>query len=233
MINGTQIQCENTFSSFSSIEPDYFCESLLPELEWKDDYFLSTTPSPKDNPSSSNHFHKKLNHNAYERDRRKKLNSLYSSLCMLLPESERSKKMSIPVTVSRVLKYIPELQKQVEKMTKKKQQLLIKGSQWRKHNSTLKDHSIDSLVVTATCLTDKEVMVNICILSKRANKTSLIKYLEILEGEGLKLINASTTSAPLGERTFYNLHFEILQGKGMEGEVLCEHLTGAVREREE
>ena len=117
--------------------------------------------------------------------------------------------MSIPVTVSRVLKYIPELQKQVEKMTKKKQQLLIKGSQWKKHNSTSTDHSIDSLVVNATCLTDKEVMVNICILSKRANKTSHIKYLEILEGEGLKLINASTTSVPLGEREFYNLHFEV------------------------
>jgi Helix-loop-helix DNA-binding domain len=55
------------------------------ELEWQEDY------SPKGNPSSSsNHFHKKFNHNAYERDRRMKLNSLYSSLRMLLPESERS-----------------------------------------------------------------------------------------------------------------------------------------------
>ncbi|XP_078179267.1 protein IRON-RELATED TRANSCRIPTION FACTOR 2-like isoform X2 [Carex rostrata] len=180
MINDTQIQCENTFSSSVSIDANYFCESLLlPELKWQDEYLLST-PSPKEDPSSSNHFHKKVNHNAYERDRRKKLNRLYLSLRMLLPEAERSKKMGIPVTVSRVLKYIPELQKQVEKMTKKKQQLLIK---------------------------------------------------EILEGEGLKLINASTTSAPLGERKFYNLHFEIVQGKGMEGEVLCEHLTRVVRER--
>lgn len=88
MISGTQIQCENTFSSTTSIDP--VCESLLLELEWQEDYFFSTTPSPKDNPSSSNHFHKKLNHNAYERDRRKKLNSLYLSLRMLLPESERS-----------------------------------------------------------------------------------------------------------------------------------------------
>ena len=90
MINDTQIQYENNLSSSKLIEPDYFCESLLPELEWQEDYFLSTTPSPKDNLSSSNHFHKKLNHNAYERDRRKKLNSLYLSLRTLLPESERS-----------------------------------------------------------------------------------------------------------------------------------------------
>jgi Helix-loop-helix DNA-binding domain len=74
------------------MEPDYyFCESLLPELQWQEDDHLLSTPSPKENASSSsNHFHKKLNHNAYERDRRKKLNSLYLSLRMLLPESERS-----------------------------------------------------------------------------------------------------------------------------------------------
>lgn len=118
--------------------------------------------------------------------------------------------MSIPVTVSRVLKYIPELQKHVAKMTKKKEQLLLKGSQWQEHNSsTSKDPCIESLVVTATCLTDKEVMVNICILGKRANKTPLFMYLEILEGEGLNLVNASTASTPLGERIFYNLHFEV------------------------
>jgi hypothetical protein len=118
--------------------------------------------------------------------------------------------MSIPVTVSRVLKYIPELQKHVVKMTKKKEQLLLKGYKWQEHNSSaLKDRCIDSLVVTATCLADKEIMVNICILSKRANKTPLFKYLEILEGEGLKLINASTLSTPLEERIFYNLHFKV------------------------
>ncbi|KAJ4772601.1 basic helix-loop-helix (bHLH) DNA-binding superfamily protein [Rhynchospora pubera] len=229
MINSIQIQCENPFSSSISLEPDYFCESILPELELQEDHFLST-PSPKENTSSPNHFYKKLNHNAYERDRRKKLNSLYSSLRMLLPEAERSKKMSIPTTVSRVLKYIPELQKQVAKLTKKKEKLLLNGSLWQEHNSTSKDHYIDSLVVAATCLTDKEVMINICILSKRANKTPLFKYLEILEGEGLKVINASTSS-PHGERIFYNLHFEIVQKNGMDGELLCEHLTKAIREK--
>jgi hypothetical protein len=128
---------------------------------------------------------------------------------VFISETNYQKKMSIPVTVSRVLKYIPELQKHVAKITKKKEQLLAKGSKWQEHNSTLKNRCIDSLVVTATCLTDKEVMVNICILSNKANKTPLFKYLEILDGEGLKLINASTVSASLAERTFYSLHFEV------------------------
>ncbi|CAN0910255.1 Transcription factor ORG2 [Linum grandiflorum] len=67
-----------------------------------------------------------MNHNASERQRRKKINALYSSLRGLLPSSDHHpvKKLSIPTTVSRVVKYIPELQQQVETLTLKKKQLL-------------------------------------------------------------------------------------------------------------
>uniref|UniRef100_K7MY65 BHLH domain-containing protein n=1 Tax=Glycine max TaxID=3847 RepID=K7MY65_SOYBN len=68
----------------------------------------STAPSP-DDPAMV----KKLSHNASERDRRKKVNNLVSSLRLLLPVEDQTKKMSIPATVSRVLKYIPELQHQM------------------------------------------------------------------------------------------------------------------------
>ncbi|KAJ6700145.1 ACHAETE-SCUTE TRANSCRIPTION FACTOR-RELATED [Salix purpurea] len=71
---------------------------------------------------------KKLHHNASERDRRKKINSLYSSLRSLLPASDHMKKLSIPSTISRVLKYIPELQQQVEKQIQRKEELLSKLS---------------------------------------------------------------------------------------------------------
>ncbi|CAL1352233.1 unnamed protein product [Linum trigynum] len=69
---------------------------------------------------------KKLNHNASERHRRKKINTLYSSLRSMLPPSDYhdTKKLSIPNTVSRVLKYIPELQQQVEALARKKEDLL-------------------------------------------------------------------------------------------------------------
>ncbi|KAL8095267.1 hypothetical protein AgCh_036648 [Apium graveolens] len=64
---------------------------------------------------------KKLNHNASERDRRKKINNLYSSLFSLLSDSNRMKKLSIPAIVARVVKYIPELQKEAETLVQKKE----------------------------------------------------------------------------------------------------------------
>ncbi|GMN60898.1 hypothetical protein TIFTF001_029993, partial [Ficus carica] len=66
---------------------------------------------------------KKLSHNANERDRRKTINSLYSSLRSLLPVSDQMKKLSNPATVLRVLKYIPELEKQVKALIQKKEEL--------------------------------------------------------------------------------------------------------------
>ncbi|KAJ3676253.1 hypothetical protein LUZ60_003665 [Juncus effusus] len=226
----TQVQYEDPFSSSISLESaDSLYQSLLPELEFHDDqYFLSSSPSPTEKPSPSSNFHKKLNHNAYERDRRKKLNDLYSSLCMLLPEPDRSKKMSIPMTVSRVIKYIPELQKQVVKLTKRKEQILLRGSGWLE--GIIKDQQIDyAPIISATCLTNKEIMVNVCVSDKMSNNVLLSKYLKVFEGEGLKLINASTSSTQT-DKTFYNLHFEV-QGRGTEGNLFCDHLTKAVKEK--
>ncbi|CAN6829280.1 unnamed protein product [Brassica oleracea] len=71
---------------------------------------------------------KKLKHNASERDRRKKINSLFSSLCSCLPASDQSKKLSIPQTVSRSLKHILELQEEVKKLIQKKEELLLRVS---------------------------------------------------------------------------------------------------------
>ncbi|CAA6673643.1 unnamed protein product [Spirodela intermedia] len=71
---------------------------------------------------------RKQSHNAYERDRRKKMNSLYSSLRTLLPESDQSKKLSIPNTVSKVLEYVPDLQRQVERLARKKEEILARMS---------------------------------------------------------------------------------------------------------
>ncbi|KAK1303275.1 hypothetical protein QJS10_CPB11g01573 [Acorus calamus] len=70
----------------------------------------------------------KLNHNAYERDRRRKLNSLFSSLQSLLPGIDEKNKMSVPTTISRILKYIPELQKHVEGLRRLKEEMVMKIS---------------------------------------------------------------------------------------------------------
>ncbi|KAK8513431.1 hypothetical protein V6N13_002175 [Hibiscus sabdariffa] len=72
---------------------------------------------------------KKLNHNASERHRRKKINSMYSSLRSLLPVADQTKKLSFPDTVSHALKYIPELQEQVERLVRKKEELMLRVSE--------------------------------------------------------------------------------------------------------
>ncbi|KAK1366006.1 Basic helix-loop-helix transcription factor [Heracleum sosnowskyi] len=109
---------------------------------------------------------KKINHNANERDRRKKMNSLYSFLRSLLPASDQARKLSIPNTVSRVLKYIPELQNEVEKLIRKKEQLTSRISkrgeliqfESQRNNSTLQSYSS---TVSASLLGDRDVTIQI------------------------------------------------------------------------
>ncbi|XP_073029664.1 uncharacterized protein [Primulina eburnea] len=65
---------------------------------------------------------KKMDHNAKERIRRMKINASFLALRALLPDSRRSKKKwSAPSIVDRALKYIPELQNQVQELKSKKQ----------------------------------------------------------------------------------------------------------------
>ncbi|KAG2258187.1 hypothetical protein Bca52824_077481 [Brassica carinata] len=67
----------------------------------------------------------KHNRNANERDRRKKINSLFSSLRSSLPTLDQSRKLSISGTNSRSLKYIPEVNEQAKKLLQNKEELLI------------------------------------------------------------------------------------------------------------
>uniref|UniRef100_A0A803QPJ0 BHLH domain-containing protein n=1 Tax=Cannabis sativa TaxID=3483 RepID=A0A803QPJ0_CANSA len=99
------------------------------------DHLGSTTPSTTTIDSDPSMV-KKLNHNASERDRRKKINDLYSSLRALLPLSDQTKKMSIPATVSRVLKYVPLLQEEVEGLVRKRDELLSRIQSKQQGNYT-------------------------------------------------------------------------------------------------
>ncbi|KAK1366003.1 Basic helix-loop-helix transcription factor [Heracleum sosnowskyi] len=152
---------------------------------------------------------KKINHNANERDRRKKMNILYSSLRTLLPASDQAKKLSIPNTVSRVLKYIPELQNEVERLIRKKEELTSKISkrgeliqfESQRNNSTIPSCSS---TVSASLLGDRDVTIQIS--TYEANMSLLSEAIEILEKEGFHFVNASFNS--FGKRLFYNMHFQ-------------------------
>ncbi|ESW34123.1 hypothetical protein PHAVU_001G126400 [Phaseolus vulgaris] len=181
----------------------------------------STAPSP--DPAMV----KKLSHNASERDRRKKVNNLVSSLRSLLPLADQTKKMSIPSTVSRVLKYIPELQQQVQALTKRKEELLcrisrqLQGDAVKKESHRKISHHNSSFVVSTTRLNDCEAVVHIS--SQETHKAPLSEILQCLENDGLFLLDASS-SQTFGGRFFYNLHFQVAKADRLESDILTEKL---------
>jgi hypothetical protein len=97
-------------SSISSLEADIFSgaggQQQWPDLGLDDDGILASAPAPNNAGTSSGGYgspggdgsgsHRKINHNAYERDRRKQLNGLYSSLRSLLPDTDHSVRTKIP-----------------------------------------------------------------------------------------------------------------------------------------
>ncbi|XP_010427553.1 PREDICTED: transcription factor ORG3-like [Camelina sativa] len=153
---------------------------------------------------------KKLNHNASERDRRKKINSLFSSLRSCLPASDQSKKLSIPATVTRSLKYIPELQDQVKKLIKKKEELMMQVSGQINIEDYVKPQpkAVASYVstVSATRLGDNEVMVQIS--STKIHNFPISNVLSGLEEDGFVLVDMSSSRSQ-GERLFYTLHLQV------------------------
>ncbi|KAI3472269.1 hypothetical protein Pfo_029757 [Paulownia fortunei] len=168
---------------------------------------------------------KKLNHNASERDRRKRINTLYSTLRSLLPPQDQSRKLSIPATVSRVVKYIPELQKEVERLSQKKQNLMSKVSRVEEDSSFgLKNQRIKSIqssvsAVSATQISDREIVIQSSV--PKAEKRSFSEAVMSLEEEGFLTMNATCFESFEG-RVFYNLHLQAQGSQIMDAEMLKE-----------
>ncbi|KAL9155023.1 hypothetical protein ABFS82_10G155000 [Erythranthe guttata] len=190
----------------------------------------SSRTNPKINGVDGNKTVKKLNHNASERDRRKKINNLYSSLRSLLPNDDRSRKLSIPATVSRVVKYIPEIQKEVERLIHKKEMLTSKITSSSASSSIglkkqNRSNNINSSAVTATQIGEREIVFQMstkCDYQKRALQIS--EAVTTFEEQGFLLTNATSFQSFDG-RIFFNLHIQA-QGSHqvMNAEILKEKL---------
>lgn len=117
------------------------------------------------------------------------------------------KTLSIPATVSGVVKYIPELQEQVEGLIQKKEELLSRISrqeqQTRQENPRQLPAQSSSSAVAASWLNDREVMIQISTY-----KSPLSEILLNLEQDGFQLLNASAFES-FGGRVFHNLHLQV------------------------
>ena len=115
------------------------------------------------------------------------------------------KKLSIPTTVSRVLKYIPELQKQVDNLERRKKELTNANCK----PGVLNTKEIVTPIVSVTCLNDTEIMVQVSLHSNvAATALPLSKCIKVLENEGLHLVSSSTYST-FENKTFYSLHLQV------------------------
>ncbi|XP_007203256.2 transcription factor ORG2 [Prunus persica] len=171
---------------------------------------------------------KKLNHNASERDDRKKINTLYSTLRSLLPASYQMKKLSNPAAISRAVKYIPELQQQVKGLIQKKEELLSRLRRLQQQGDPIynekqsRSAALSSLSASAfavSWLNDREVVLQIS--SYVVQKSPLSQILVDLEEDGLLLLNASSFESFEG-RLFCSLHIQVERTCRMECNILNE-----------
>ncbi|KAF3442136.1 hypothetical protein FNV43_RR16052 [Rhamnella rubrinervis] len=187
---------------------------------------------------------KKLSHNASERDRRRKINTLYFSLRSLLPKVDQMKRLSNPATVSRVLKYIPELQQQVQGLIQKKEELIASiTSISRMHSDVINYQEIKQTKspvwrslssVSGSRLNDKEVVLQISTFNKlHDHPTPLISQVLVdLEEDGFSLINA-TSFESFGGRIFLTLHLQVDRAYTLKSDMLTHNLLSSYLKREE
>nr|GEX75094.1 transcription factor ORG2-like [Tanacetum cinerariifolium] len=183
---------------------------------------------------------KKFNHNANERERRKRVNDIYAYLRSLMPISaDQKKKLSIPRTISLALEYIPELRKEVETLICKKEKLssyTTSTTSTRQKNLGIKGQSSkdvisntnSSVVSSVSILGEKEVVIQLIFSMDRISKNkeigSLSGILTYLESEenGFVLLNLTTFT---GEHMLLNtLHLQVQGDKNVDVEMLKEKL---------
>ncbi|MBA0819164.1 hypothetical protein Gohar_022179 [Gossypium harknessii] len=214
---GHQHIISGAFAGFESFDDFYHFTfpDDLPRIQL-DRPMLSAGDTGDENPTT---VEKKLNHNASERVRRRKMNDLYSSLRSMLPPSEQTKRLSIPATVSRMLKYIPELQSQVEILLQKKQQILSTICKQDDHDLSNQHHQnktklsdgfkVSPFTVSGTKVSDTEATIQISTFGPTSQGIPpLSPILRGLEEDGLFLTDASCFES-FGGRVFYNLNFQV------------------------
>ncbi|XP_071719616.1 transcription factor ORG2-like [Rutidosis leptorrhynchoides] len=184
---------------------------------------------------------KKLNHNASERERRKKVNNLYAFLRSLLPMPyDQKKKLSIPRTVSRALKYIPELQKEVEALRRKKEKLSSFSTSIAKSAGIKKESAKDailkrksSVVSSVNVLGEKDAMIQLIFSNGSTKLSKVLEYVEQEEEYGFVVLN-STMFKSSGEGIVTNtLHLQVQVDKKIEADWVKAKLCSFYQESEE
>ncbi|XP_011087740.1 transcription factor bHLH100 [Sesamum indicum] len=176
---------------------------------------------------------KKLDHNAKERIRRMKLNASYLALRSLLPDSRRSKKRwSAPAIVERVVKYIPELENEVEALRSKKDNIVQQSSTSKKKIASAEHQN---LTVCVNKINQEEAVVQVCMGSREDDEdgevvgfTNLLQAVE--DDEGICNIKSASTVDVCESRICCHLHIQVNQSSS-EAEGYIEELKDKIISR--
>ncbi|KAG4164736.1 hypothetical protein ERO13_A13G035300v2 [Gossypium hirsutum] len=150
---------------------------------------------------------KKEEHNAKERIRRMKLHAAYLALGALLPsDSTGSKKRkSTALIIDRAVEYIPELEKEIQKLTLRKNDMLsiIKN---KKSCAVLNHFQLRQPSVSVHEIKQGEFIVQIC--TQEYPDCSFLNLLHNIEEEGICIISASTHQVS-DHGHCYHLHIQM------------------------
>lgn len=116
-------------------------------------------------------------------------------------------KRSAPAIIDRALEYIPELENEIEKLTLKKDNMLLKIENKQRHNQNLQlEHEAPSVLVHE--VEKGDVIIQI-ICSPNDEKTVFSKLLQNLEAKEKGIISVSTLCV-CEKRVCYHLHIQVL-----------------------
>ncbi|KAL0335222.1 UNVERIFIED_CONTAM: Transcription factor [Sesamum radiatum] len=176
---------------------------------------------------------KKLDHNAKERIRRMKLNASYLALRSLLPDSRRSKKRwSAPAIVERVLKYIPELENEVEALRSKKDDIVQQSSSAASEKKRSAGGQHQNLTVCVNKINQEEAVVQVCMGTGEDDDddgevVAFSNLLQAVEDEGICNIKSASTVHVCESRICCHLHIQVNQSSS-EVEGYIEELKGKI-----
>ena len=116
------------------------------------------------------------------------------------------KKLSIPNTVARVLDYVPELQSQVERLERRKEE--IAARMLRERDPGGPSSGGGSPIVSVADLGGGEVAIQICDVSTAEKKGTMSGLIEYLKSEELCTVRASTLAVG-SSSTLLSLHCQV------------------------
>ncbi|KAK1566500.1 hypothetical protein Q3G72_000796 [Acer saccharum] len=169
---------------------------------------------------------KKQEHNAKEKVRRKKLNATYLALGALLPNYPPTKpiifinsyivglnffteeKINAPVLIDRAVEYIPELEKEIEKLSLRKNNLVSAIEKQKylisKTSSSSDDRQVPSVSIHEVVKGEQVIIRIICIQKDHDQVSNLLQN---VQAQGMCILSASTLQV-CEERVSYHLHLQ-------------------------